>query len=86
MMTELPGYDAWKTTEPRNPDAEWAEANELANEVGGEAFDDAAEWASLFDALGFEGEGPDPHLEAQRAAADILTRARHCLAPFGVCL
>lgn len=83
MMTELPGYDEWKTTEPRNPHAEWEDALELADEEAGHAFDDAAEWASLFDALGFEGEGPDPYAAAARASEDVLLRARRGLAPFG---
>ncbi|HHH30985.1 MAG TPA: hypothetical protein ENK57_21935 [Polyangiaceae bacterium] len=83
MMTELPGYDEWKTTEPRDLAAEWEDVQDLADEEAGEAYDDAAELASLFDSLGFEGEGPDPYAAAARASGDVILRARRGLEPFG---
>lgn len=70
------GYDDWKTTEPRDIAREWAEVQERAEEEAGEAFDAAADLASLLVAQGLPEEAPDPFLEAAKARERVYLEAR----------
>ena len=72
----MTAYDDWKTTEPRDLDREWADAQDEADELAAAAFDEASDLASLFRSVGLDADAPDPFTVAASVKGRSLTAAR----------
>lgn len=64
-------YDDWKTTDS-DPARDLADVYARCDEAAGAAYNDALDFASLCESLGFVG--PDPYEESKRASREMFAR------------